>query len=169
MNAAFGAPGRDFAARHCDFLFSTFTDIEDGRRHLADIRGRAAAAGRSVGAYTVAHVVCRPSQDEAEAYYDRYARDLADHAAVDAHMAGKAAHSHSHDPEAYARYRQRFAGGAGTYPLVGTPERIAETLAAIAEEGWEGVALSFVDYAAEIPPFCATVLPLLREAGLRAP
>jgi alkanesulfonate monooxygenase SsuD/methylene tetrahydromethanopterin reductase-like flavin-dependent oxidoreductase (luciferase family) len=168
MNAAFGAPGRDFAARHCDFLFSTFTDIADGRRHLADIRRRAAAAGRDVGAYTVAHVVCRATQSEAEDYYDRYARDLADHAAVDAHMAGKQAHSHSHDERAYAEYRQRFAGGAGTYPLIGTPDRIAGTLAEIAAEGWQGVALSFVNYAAELPDFCRSVLPRLRDAGLRA-
>ena len=73
MNAAFGGPGRDFAARHCDFLFSTFTDIEDGRKHLADIRARAAAAKRDVGAYTVCHVVCRATQAEAEDAYDRYA------------------------------------------------------------------------------------------------
>jgi dimethylsulfone monooxygenase len=169
MNAAFGPPGRDFAARHCDMLFSTFTDIADGRRHLADIRSRAEAAGRTIGAYTVGHVVCRDSQAEAEAYYERYAVTLADHAAVDAHMEGKRSHSRSHDPEAYERYRQRFAGGAGTYPLVGTPDRIAEILAAIAAEGWQGIALSFVDYAAELPPFCAAVLPRLAEAGLRAP
>ena len=55
MNAAFGGPGRDFASRHCDFLFSTFTDIADGRKHLADIRTRASAAGRDVGAYTACH------------------------------------------------------------------------------------------------------------------
>jgi alkanesulfonate monooxygenase SsuD/methylene tetrahydromethanopterin reductase-like flavin-dependent oxidoreductase (luciferase family) len=168
MNAAFGAPGRDFAARHCDFLFSTFTDIPDGRRHLADIRDRATAAGREIGAYTVAHVVCRDSQAEAEDYYDRYARDEADTAAVDAHMAGKRQFSGSHDARAYAEYRQRFAGGAGTYPLIGTPDRIAETLAAIASEGWEGLALSFVNYTDELPHFCRTVLPRLSDAGLRA-
>jgi len=168
MNAAFGAPGRDFAAAHCDFLFSTFSDIADGRAHLADIRARSAKAGRDVGAYTVGHVVCRPTQAEAEDYYDRYALREADQAAVDNHMAGKKQFSASHDPEAYTRYRQRFAGGAGTYPLIGTPQRIAETIAAISAEGWEGMALSFVNYTAELPYFCDQVLPLLRQADLRA-
>jgi alkanesulfonate monooxygenase SsuD/methylene tetrahydromethanopterin reductase-like flavin-dependent oxidoreductase (luciferase family) len=168
MNAAFGAPGRDFAAAHCDFLFSTFSDIEDGRKHLDDIRTRAAAAGRNVGAYTVARVVCRPTQAEAEDYYDRYALREADEAAVDNHMAGKKQFSASHDPHAYIQYRQRFAGGAGTYPLIGTPERIAEVIGRISAEGWEGMALSFVNYTDELPNFCAGVLPLLREAGLRA-
>ena len=62
MNAAFGPPGRDFAARHCDYLFTTFTDIADGRGHVADISARAAAAGRTVGVYTVGHVVCRATR-----------------------------------------------------------------------------------------------------------
>jgi FMNH2-dependent dimethyl sulfone monooxygenase len=168
MNAAFGGPGRDFAARHCDFLFSTFTDIEDGRKHLADIRARAKTAKRAVGAYTVCHVVCRKTQAEAEDAYDRYALREADHRAVDNHMAGKKQFSQSHDERAYREYRQRFAGGAGTYPLIGTPERIAATIVEIASEGWSGAALSFLNYTAEMPFFIAKVLPLLREAGLKA-
>ena len=169
MNAAFGGPGRAFAARHCDFLFSTFTDIEDGRRHLADIHARAATAGREVGAYTVCHVVCRPTQAEAEDAYERYAVREADHGAVDNHMAGKKQFSRSHDERAYRDYRQRFAGGAGSFPLVGTPEAIAATIADIAAEGWSGAALSFLNYTDELPFFIERVFPLLREAGLRRP
>lgn len=167
MNAAFGAPGRDYAARHCDFLFSTFSEIADGRKHVEDMRARSAAVGREVGVYTVCHVVCRESQQEAEDYYRRYAVEQADHAAVDAHMAGKKAFAASHDTAAFDLYRQRFAGGAGSYPLVGTPERIADEIAAIAAEGYAGAALSFVNYTAELPFFCDRVLPLLRRAGLR--
>ncbi|MCS6931819.1 MAG: LLM class flavin-dependent oxidoreductase [Acetobacteraceae bacterium] len=167
MNAAFGPPGRDFAARHCDFLFSTFSEIADGHRHVEDMRARSAAVGREVGVYTVCHVVCRETQAEAEAYYRRYAVEMADHAAVEAHMAGKKAFAASHDAAAFDLYRQRFAGGAGSYPLIGTPERIAEEIAAIAAQGYAGAALSFVNYTAELPFFCARVLPLLRQAGLR--
>jgi alkanesulfonate monooxygenase SsuD/methylene tetrahydromethanopterin reductase-like flavin-dependent oxidoreductase (luciferase family) len=167
MNAAFGGPGRDFAARHCDYLFSTFSDIEYGRRHVEDIRSRAEAAGRRVGIYTVAHVVCRETQREAEDYYTRYAVTQADHAAVDAHMAGKKEFSRSHDAHAYDRYRQRFAGGAGSYPLVGTPEKIVDDIARIAAQGYAGAALSFVNYMQELPFFCERVLPLMRQAGLR--
>ena len=168
MNAAFGAPGRDFAAARCDFLFSTFSELEDSARHVADIRRRAAGFGRDVGVYTVCHVVCRETQAEAEAYYERYAVVEADHAAVDAHMAGKQEFSRSHDAASYSRYRKRFAGGAGTYPLVGTPERIAADVETIAAQGYAGAALSFVNYTEELPFFCARVLPLLRQAGLRS-
>ena len=167
MNAAFSPAGRDFAAAHCDYLFSTFTDIADGRRHLADIRARAAAAGRTVGIQTVAHVVCRPTDAEAEAYYHRYAVAEADHAAVDDHMARKRDFAGSHDARAFDLYRQRFAGGAGSFPLVGSPRTVAEGIAAIAAEGYGGAALSFVNYTREVPMFAATVLPILREMGLR--
>ena len=167
MNAAFGAPGRDFAAKNCDFLFSTFTDIEDGRRHIADIRERAQKVHREVGIYTVCHVVCRETQQEADDYYQKYAVTEADHAAVDAHMSGKKEFSNSHDKDSYDRYRQRFAGGAGSYPLVGTPEKIVADMVRIADEGYAGAALTFVNYTYELPFFCDRVLPLMKQAGLR--
>jgi dimethylsulfone monooxygenase len=167
MNAAFGQPGRDFAARHCDFLFSTFAELADGNRHVADIHERASGVGREVGIYTVCHVVCRETQAEAGAYYRHYAVEQVDHAAVDYHMASKKEFANSHDKGAFDRYRQRFAGGAGTYPLIGTPERIVEELGAIAGQGYAGAALSFVNYSEELPFFCERVLPLMRQAGLR--
>ncbi|MEO1103650.1 MAG: LLM class flavin-dependent oxidoreductase [Pseudomonadota bacterium] len=167
MNAAFGDPGRTFAARRCDMLFSTFTEIADGARHVADITARAVKAGREVGVYTVCHVVCRDTAEEARAAYDRYALHEADHGAVEAHMKGKQQFSRSHDEAAYAKYTQRFAGGAGTYPLVGTPEEIAAEIVRIAAEGYRGAALSFLNYSDELPDFCAKVLPLLAEANLR--
>lgn len=168
MNAAFGGPGRDFAAQHCDFIFTTFSEFDGAAQHVADVRARGAKAGRDVGLYTVCHVVCRETQGEAEAYYKRYALTEADHEAVETHMAGKKQFSASHDPEAYDRYRQRFAGGAGSYPLVGTPEKIAEDMLRIAELGYAGIALTFVNYTYELPFFCDRVLPLLKEAGLRS-
>lgn len=168
MNAAFGGPGRDFAAARCDHLFTTFSEIAEAGRHIDDIRERADRAGRTVGVYTVAHVVCRDTAEDARAYYDRYAVEMADHAAVDAHMAGKREFSGSHDRHAYDRYRQRFAGGAGSYPLVGSPEGIAAEMAAIADQGYAGIALSFVNYTRELPFFCERVLPLLAAAGYRA-
>lgn len=167
MNAAFGGPGRDFAAAHCDYLFTTFSEIAEAGKHVADIAERAQKIGRKVGCYTVAHVVCRETDAEAEAYYTRYAVTMADHAAVDQHMAGKKEFSQSHDAHAYDRYRQRFAGGAGSYPLVGSPEKIAEEMIAISAQGYEGIALSFVNYTQELPFFCDRLLPLLRQAGLR--
>ncbi len=165
MNAAFGGPGRDFAAERCDALFTVFTEIADAGAPVVDMRTRAAASGRAVDVYAVCHVVCRPTLSEAEDAYERYAVTLADDAAVDRHMAGKQAHAASHDPAVFARHRKRFAGGAGSYPLVGTPAHVAAELEAIAGQGLAGAALSFVNYTAELPFFMETVLP--RLGGIR--
>ena len=167
MNAAFGAPGRDFAAKNCDFLFSPFSNIEDGRKHIADIRARSRLQGREVGIYTVCHVVARETQREADEYYERYAVTQADQAAVDNHMAQRKEFAHAHDEDACALYRKRFAGGAGTYPLVGTPEKIVDDMIKISREGYAGSALTFVNYTYELPFFCDRVLPLMKQAGLR--
>lgn len=168
MNAAFGPPGRDFAARHCDFLFTTFTDIEAGKAQIADIEQRAATAGRDIGVYTVAHVVCRETEQEARDYYRHYSVDQEDTGAVDYMMRQKQAFSRSHDESAYRLYRQRFAAGTGTYPLVGTPEQIAAELVSMHKAGFEGCALTFVNYSKELPFFCERVLPLLEQAGIRS-
>ena len=167
FNAAFGPPGRDFAAIASDFLLTTFSTIESGREHIADIAARGAAAGRKVGVLATAHVVARPSQAEAEAYYERYTVTQADHGAVAYHANQKRKFAGSHDDDTFRLHMQRFAGGAGTYPLVGTPDRIVEELLAMRRAGFAGTTLSFVNFLDELPYFIAEVLPRLREAGLR--
>ncbi len=167
MNAAFGPPGRDFAAQNCDHLFTSFTDIEVGKGHIADIKGRAAKFNRDIGVFTIGHVVCRPTQAEAEDYYDYYSRQHIDEEAVAYHMQQKKNFSHSHEDEAFKQYKQRFSAGTGSYPLVGTPEMVAGELAKFAGAGFNGAALSFVNYKNELPFFCKSVVPLLQDAGLR--
>jgi dimethylsulfone monooxygenase len=163
MNAAFGPPGRDFAAANCDHIFTSFSDLETGRKHILDIGDRAAAKGRTVGVFTVGHVVCRPTQAEAEHYYERYSRTYVDEEAVEYHVRQKAAFSNSHDEAAFKLHKQRFAAGTGSYPLVGTPSTIAAELAKICAAGFSGIALSFVNYLQELPYFCRTVVPLMKE------
>ncbi|MGP1397907.1 MAG: LLM class flavin-dependent oxidoreductase [Inquilinaceae bacterium] len=169
MSAAFSPPGRDFAARTSDFLFTTFAEIESGARHIADIRQRGAAVGRDLGVFTTTHVVCRQTRDEAEAHYHRYAVDMADDGAVDTHMALKKEFAESHDPHVFDAYRKRFAGGVGTYPLVGTPDEIVAEMVRMRDIGFAGTTVSFVNFKDELPFFIDRVLPLMVEAGLRHP
>jgi alkanesulfonate monooxygenase SsuD/methylene tetrahydromethanopterin reductase-like flavin-dependent oxidoreductase (luciferase family) len=112
-------------------------------------------------------VVCRPTQAEAEDYYEHYAVRMEDTASVDLYMRAKEKFSSSHDPEAYRLHRKRFVGGAGTYPLVGAPATIAAEMVRMCEAGFAGTTVSFVNFRDELPYFIETVLPLLREAGLR--
>lgn len=167
MNAAFGDPGRDFAARSCDFLFTTYGDADDGRGHVQDMRNRAAQHGRQVGVYAVFHVVCRETEAEAREYYHHFAETMADDGAVDAQLARNRGFANPKGDEALRRYRRRLAGGAGSYPLIGTPEQIVAQLASVSKMGFDGAALSFVNYTYELPFFCDQVLPLMQQAGLR--
>jgi alkanesulfonate monooxygenase SsuD/methylene tetrahydromethanopterin reductase-like flavin-dependent oxidoreductase (luciferase family) len=167
LNAAFSPPGREFAAQAADFLFTTFVDIEKGRDHIDDMTRRAAEHGRAVGVYTTCHVICRRTQAEAQDYYEHYAVTMADHASVDHYMGQKEKFSGSHEADAYRLHRKRFAGGAGTYPLAGTPEHIASEMVRMHRAGFAGTTVSFVNFTDELPYFIDTVLPLLREAGLR--
>jgi alkanesulfonate monooxygenase SsuD/methylene tetrahydromethanopterin reductase-like flavin-dependent oxidoreductase (luciferase family) len=167
LNAAFGPPGRDFAAKSSDFLFTTFSEIEAGRAHIADITARAAKVGRELGVFTTCHVVCRPTQAEAEAYYERYAVSEADRGAVDYHMGQKRKFAGSHDEATFRLHAKRFAGGAGTYPLIGTPRAIVEEMLRMRTAGFAGTTVSFVNFLDELPYFIDKVLPLMREAGLR--
>ena len=167
LNAAFSPPGRDFAAKAADFLFTTFVEIEKGRENIDDMRARAAAQGRDVGVFTTCHLVCRPTQTEAEDYYEYYATTMADTASVDHYIGQKEKFSGSHAPEAYQQHRKRFAGGGGTYPIIGTPAHIAEEMVKMHKAGFAGTTLNFVNFKNELPYFIDNVMPLLREAGLR--
>jgi FMNH2-dependent dimethyl sulfone monooxygenase len=167
LSAAFSPAGRRFAATTSDFLFTNVRSFESAKSHIAEIRRLAAEAGRNVGVLTTTHVVCRETDAEAMAYYRFYAEENADSAAVTFHQQKKEAHYGVVDPAAIAIERRRYAGGTGSYPLVGRPERIAEEIVAMHELGLAGTTISFVNFNEELPFFVERVLPLLQQAGLR--
>ena len=77
------------------------------------------------------------------------------------------ANAHSFPHDLLNLIRDRFALGHGGFPLVGTPEQVADGITALAEAGFKGTTLSFVDYNAEFPYFRDHVLPILEERGIR--
>jgi alkanesulfonate monooxygenase SsuD/methylene tetrahydromethanopterin reductase-like flavin-dependent oxidoreductase (luciferase family) len=168
VSAAFSPAGRRFAAATSDYLFTSLRSFDSAKPHIAEINRLAAEAGRKVGVLTTTHVVCRDTDAEAARYYDYYATEMADTAAVDFHQRKKDAHYGAVDPDAVKLERRRYAGGTGSYPLVGRPERIADEILAMHKLGFSGATLSFVNFNDELPFFVERVLPLLRQAGLRA-
>lgn len=167
LSAAFSPAGRRFAAATSDFLFTSLRSFDSAKGHIAEINRLAAEAGRNVGILTTTHVVCRETDAEAQRYYDHYAGEMADHAAVDIHQRKKDAHYGAVEPDAVKLERKRYAGGTGSYPLIGSPETIAEQIIKIHQLGFSGATLSFVNFSEELPFFVERVLPLLEQAGLR--
>ncbi len=169
MNAAGSKQGRGFATRNADFLFCISIDPEQSRQEVVDIREQAAGHGRKTGVFTLCHCVCRPTKKEAEEYLHYYADEHADWDAVDNLMRLQGMHAQSFPADALAMLRGRFAAGHGTLPLVGDPDHVAAELARIADAGFAGCTLSFVDYVKEFPYFRDEVLPRLEKMGLRQP
>ena len=169
LNAAASEEGRRFAMRNADFLFTPVFDFEQAAATVQDVNEKAASTGRKVGVFTFCTLVCRSTQKEAEDYLDYYANQNADWEAVDYLMKLQGLHAQSFTPKALASFRDRFAAGHGGYPLVGTPDHIADELEKLSATGVMGTTLAFVDYAEEFPYFRQEVLPRLEKKGLRQP
>lgn len=167
INAAGSPEGREFATRNADFLFTPAIDLGRSKGEIAELKGMASAQGRSVGVLTFSHVVCRPTEAEARAYLEYTGKTNADWEAVDNLVQLQFAHAHSFPHDLLTLIRDRMAAGHGGFPLVGTPEQVADGLCALAEAGFSGTTLSFVDYVAEFPYFRDAVLPILAARGLR--
>ena len=167
MSAAASPAGRRFAGRTSDMLFTGIKNKDAVPGQIAELRASAAEFDRKVGVFTACHVVCRETDAEADEYYRYFAEEMADHEAVDTQMKGKMAHYSPLDPDAEKVSRRRYAGGAGTSPLIGSPETIVREMQEIHALGFDGTTLSFVNYDDELPFFVERVLPLMQQAGLR--
>jgi dimethylsulfone monooxygenase len=168
VNAGFSPAGRAFAERNCDFLLTSLVDLESARDDVLSINASAARLGRDIGVLGTAFVVCRPTEAEAREYHHYYAVEHGDWEAAERLMTGMGLHARSFPAEHYQQFRERFTSGHGTYPLVGTPDQVADELERIAETGMTGLAFGLVDFLAELPYFCDEVLPRLEAKGVRS-
>ena len=167
LNAAGSPQGREFAVRNADFLFTPAIDLSRSGEEVAALKAQGVAAGRAVDVLTFAHVVCRPTEKEAQDYLAHTGKTHADWEAVDNLVRLQFAHAQSFPHDLLALIRDRMAAGHGGYPLTGTPEQVAEGILAIHKAGFRGMTLSFVDYAEEFPFFRDAVLPILEAEGIR--
>jgi len=177
MSAGFSPKGRDFAATAADALFINMTEIEQAPSLMASVAELTARHGRPLDVFTMSHVVCRPTRREAEDFFHYFAEE---HADVDGQAyyrrnrgatAGTATGAKVERPFVNRLQRatgKKFDGGyPGAFPLVGTPDDIADELAQISRAGLAGTSVAFLDYLKEIPYFVAEVLPRLERMGLR--
>jgi alkanesulfonate monooxygenase SsuD/methylene tetrahydromethanopterin reductase-like flavin-dependent oxidoreductase (luciferase family) len=169
MNAAASTAGRRFAARNCDFLFTKLVDLAQAKADIEGIHALATEYGRRVGVYCSTHVVLRPTRREAQEYYRWYVDEMGDWEAADRLIKLQGLYTQSLAPSDYARLRRRFAGGHGTYPIVGDADDVAAELQGIAAAGFAGLTVSFVNFLDEFPAFADSILPRLEHMGLRQP
>lgn len=171
VNAASSEAGLEYAARHSDLIFITSPAGADLARacaalpeHNRKIKALARQHGRDVKTIINPHVICRETEREARAQ----------HRAILEHQ----------DPVAADRFYATFAGGdqaswraatredwviGGNVHIVGSPEQVVEGFQRLRAAGCDGVQVNFYDYLPDLELFGARVLPLLKQAGLRAP
>jgi alkanesulfonate monooxygenase SsuD/methylene tetrahydromethanopterin reductase-like flavin-dependent oxidoreductase (luciferase family) len=173
MNAGSSGTGQAFAIRNCDAFFTATslsrTSLEATAKKVAEVKASAQALGREIEVYSVGQVICRPTQHEADDYYQHALIDNADWGAVERMLTLRGITPQNTAPDEYAAKRRYFAGNAiGGYPFVGTPDKVANELAGLGQAGLRGIALSLINYVDELPYFCDEVLPRLARMGLRA-
>lgn len=182
LNAAYSPRGRDFAAKNCDFLFTSPTSMAKAASEVTAIKENAHALGHTTGVVAVTHVICRPTRAEAEAYHQRILDNL-DEGAVDNmlelfriynpranEVAAGMDTSHTMTYQQYQTARKTQATGHGSYgPILGTPDDIAQAFIQLAEAGFDGTVLGLTNYLDELPLIRDEVLPRLQAAGLRKP
>jgi dimethylsulfone monooxygenase len=170
FNAAASIEGREFAIRNSDFLLTSLVDLDKTRHEVAENQRAARERhGRDIGVVGVSYVVCRPTRQEALDYHRYYAEENADEAAIDRLMQLMGRHAKSFTPEELRDHRLRFAGGHGSYPLIGSPDDVADAMERVSDTGLSGMTVSFVNYVRELPFFRDEVLPRLERKGLRVP
>jgi alkanesulfonate monooxygenase SsuD/methylene tetrahydromethanopterin reductase-like flavin-dependent oxidoreductase (luciferase family) len=123
---------------------------------------------REVQVWTQSFVVCRDTEREARDFWNHYVHDLGDFEAADNLMRIMGMESAVLGDD-WARERDRFISGWGGTEMIGTPERIAERFAGLAEAGLDGTLLLFPIWEQGLAQFREQVLPLLEQAGLREP
>ncbi|WP_298379767.1 LLM class flavin-dependent oxidoreductase [Azospirillum sp.] len=171
---ATGSPaGIDFAAEHSDLLFITSpggshidSALDTLPAHIADIKTRAAARGRTVKTIINPIVISRDTEAETEAYLNAIMDNRPPPSPTSFGHRG-------YDSDAFAwrgrndpRHKQGLNLG-GNIEIIGTPEQVVEQLIGLKKAGIDGVQFNFYDFAVDLDHFAETTLPLLKSAGLR--
>lgn len=169
--AATSPAGLDYAGKHADLVFITSpagAEIEAALKalpeHNATVKGFAAKYGRQVRTIINPLIICRETEKEARAEYDRIVAGE-DKEAVD-RLFGRFQSASADSWRGHAR-DQRVVGG--NIQIVGTPQQVAERCVQLQKAGCDGIQICFFDFAPELEFFGERVLPLLKQAGLRAP
>ena len=171
MQAGASPTGRRFAARYADMAFINARQgaLDAYRADIANLRRLAREEfGRALQVWGHAYIVCRPTEREARDYLRYYVEERGDWVAVD-NLTTAMGLPNVVPPDRLQSMKFDFVAGWGGYPLVGTPEQIVDELGALADIGFDGWMLSWVDYPNELRQWVDAVMPLLEQAGLRRP
>lgn len=172
MNAGTSPAGREFAAKHSDLIFAGLTTLDTAQTQVEEIKALARDKyAREIKVFGRAHVVCRDTEAEAQAEYDRVHKELADKEGAKNIVRLNMPNSQSADWESLKMEKilEGTVAGLWALPLVGTPEQVAQGLVDLHRSGLDGIAFSWPDFDEGLEQLEESILPQLVEAGVRAP
>ena len=168
MSAGNSARGQEFAAAHADFNFVVAQDMESAGEVAR--RGRQLAKDkyqRDMQIFGQAYIVCRETEKEAQDFVREYVYDRGDWEGVRNLLDVLVPNSQSALGDGWEAMAANLIAGYGAIPLVGTPEQIVDGMLAFSAAGLDGITLSWVNYEEGLTQFNETLLPLMKQAGLR--
>ena len=173
MNAGSSERGRHFAAKNCDLVYTIVRgggSVEDYRAHVAAYHKLAREEyGREIRVWTLVNIVQGETEKEAQDFYDYYVHQKGDWDAarnvVDTFMLE--ANARNIPPERIKPMQEMFIAGWGGFNVVGTKEKIVDTLDALSRTGLDGVLLCWPRFERGMREFRDVTYPLVKQAGLR--
>lgn len=172
MNAGTSGSGREFAAKHSDLIFAGLTTLDTAADQVAEIKSLARDKyDRQIKVFGRAHVVCRDTEAEAKAEWERVHKQVADIEGAKNIVRLNMPNSQSADWESLKMEKilEGTVAGLWALPLVGTPEQVAQQMIDLHESDIDGIAFSWPDFDEGLGQLEEQILPLLVEAGVRAP
>ena len=170
VNAASSEAGLEYAVKHSDLIFITSPADADPHdacaalpAHNRKIKEMARRQGREIKTIINPHVICRATEKEAWAAY----QTILEH--EDAEAGGNFVEMfRTGDTASWRGHKGKQWVIGGNIHLVGSPEQIVDWFARLKRAGCDGVQVNFFDYIPDLEFFGTEVLPLMRQAGLRA-
>jgi alkanesulfonate monooxygenase SsuD/methylene tetrahydromethanopterin reductase-like flavin-dependent oxidoreductase (luciferase family) len=167
LNAGNSPSGIEFSARNVDINFASLDTLENVKIYTDKVRAKARDEyQRQIDVMTYGLIVCRDTEKEAKAAFQNVIDEGDWGAAGNVIKIASSGASQSFD-HAVKKMQERFIAGWGGYPLVGTPEQVVEGLQQLNEAGMGGMIMGLIDPNQELSIFEESILPLMREAGIR--
>lgn len=168
MSAGNSPAGRDFAARHADLNFALGPDLPTLAATCAEVKRLARDRyRREISVFTMGYVVCRETEREARKYRDYYVREKGDFTAAHNLLDTLIPNSQSALGPQFRAMTENFIAGYSALPLIGTPQQVVDGMTDLANAGFDGLTLSWVDYDEGIAQYAEEIRPLLIQTGLR--
>src|SRR5262245_41091004 len=173
MNAGSSERGRHFAAKYCDIVYTIVRgggSVDDYRAHVQACHKLAREEyGRDIRVWTLVNIVQGETEKEAQDFYEYYVHQKGDWEAaknvVETFMLE--VNARNIPPERIKPMQELFIAGWGGFTVIGTKEKIVDTLLALSRTGLDGVLLCWPRFEQGMREFRDVTYPLVQQAGLR--